>query len=53
MADIPAGTSKLPFGLELSNVPGERRAQARSETAFSRIEDATYAILREHEKKTA
>jgi hypothetical protein len=53
MADIPTSNLKLPFEIELSNVPGERRAQPRSETAFSRIEDATYAILREHEKKTA
>lgn len=53
MADIPASSLKLPFEIELSNVPGERRAQPRSETVLSRIEDATYAILREHEKKTA
>lgn len=31
----------------------ERRAQPRSETVLSRIEDATYAILRKHEKKSA
>ena len=53
MADIPASNLKLPFEIELSGNPDERRAQPRSETVFSRIEDATYAILREHEKKSA
>jgi hypothetical protein len=53
MADICASNLRLPFGIELSRNPDERRAQPRSETVFSRIEDATYAILREHEKKTA
>jgi len=28
---------------------GERRAQPRSETVLSRIEDATYAVLRKYE----
>lgn len=31
----------------------ERRAQPRNETVLSRIEDATYAILRKHEQKSA
>ena len=31
----------------------ERRAQARSNTVLSRIEDMTYAILRKHEKQSA
>jgi hypothetical protein len=31
----------------------ERRAQPRSETVFSRIADATYAVLRQHEKRSA
>jgi hypothetical protein len=31
----------------------ERRTHARSETVLNRIEDATYAILRKHEKKSA
>jgi hypothetical protein len=53
MADMSARNLGLPFEVELAKEPEERRAQPRSETVFSRIEDATYAILREHEKKTA
>jgi hypothetical protein len=29
----------------------ERRSQARAEGVLAKIEDATYAILRKHEKK--
>jgi hypothetical protein len=53
MADISASILRLPFEIELTKNPDDRRAQPRSETVFSRIEDATYAILREHEKKSA
>ena len=31
----------------------ERRSQPRAEGVLARIEDATYAILRKHEKKPA
>lgn len=31
----------------------ERRSQARAEGILAKIEDATYAILRKHEKKPA
>ena len=31
----------------------ERRAQPRAETVLAQIEDATYAILRKHENKSA
>jgi hypothetical protein len=31
----------------------ERRSQARPEGVLAKIEDATYAILRKHEKKPA
>jgi hypothetical protein len=53
MADISASNLRLPFEIEPTKNADERRAQPRGETVFSRIEDATYAILREHEKKTA
>jgi hypothetical protein len=33
--------------------PEERRSQARAEGVLAKIEDATYAILRKHEKKPA
>jgi hypothetical protein len=52
MSDMSSRNLSLPFDVEPAK-PEERRAQPRSETVFSRIEDATYAILREHEKKTA
>ena len=53
MADISKSNLNLPFEIELTKSPDERRAQPRAETVFSRIEDATYAILREHETKSA
>jgi hypothetical protein len=31
----------------------ERRSQVRAEGVLTKIEDATYAILRQHEKKPA
>lgn len=31
----------------------ERRSQVRAEGVLAKIEDATYAILRKHEKKPA
>jgi hypothetical protein len=31
----------------------DRRSQSRADTVLSQIEDATYAILRKHEKKSA
>jgi len=52
MTDMSARDLRLPFDVEPAK-PEERRTQPRSETVFSRIEDATYAILREHEKKRA
>lgn len=47
-----------PHGKEtLRNQPStqqqERRSQARTEGVLAKIEDATYAILRKHEKKPA
>ncbi|HVO80432.1 MAG TPA: hypothetical protein VMT28_06865 [Terriglobales bacterium] len=31
----------------------DRRSQSRAETVLSQIEDATYAVLRKHEKRSA
>jgi hypothetical protein len=53
MADLRETDLRLPFEVELGKKPPERRALPRSGTVLSRIEDATYAILREHEKKSA
>jgi hypothetical protein len=32
---------------------GERRAQSRKDGVLSKIEDATYEVLRKHDKKSA
>ena len=53
MADPHEANLKLPFDIELGKKPPERRALPRTGTVLSRIEDATYAILREHEKQSA
>jgi hypothetical protein len=53
MADLRATDLSLPVDIELGKKPPERRALPRNGTVLSRIEDATYAILREHEKKIA
>lgn len=53
MADPHETNRNLPFEIELGKKPPERRALPRSGTVLSRIEDATYAILREHEKQSA
>jgi hypothetical protein len=53
MADLRETNLKLPFESEPGKKPPERRALPRSGTVLSRIEDATYAILRQHEKQSA
>ena len=53
MGDLRDTDLRLPFETELGKKPPERRALPRSGTVLSRIEDATYAILREHDKKSA
>jgi hypothetical protein len=53
MADLRDTDLRLPTEIELGKKRPERRALPRSGTVLSRIEDATYAILREHEKKSA
>lgn len=53
MADLRETDLSLPLEIDLGKKPSERRALPRSGTVLSRIEDATYAILREHEKKSA
>ena len=53
MADLRETDLSLPIEIELRKKPPERRALPRSGTVLSHIEDATYAVLREHEKKSA
>jgi hypothetical protein len=53
MPEPHAKDSHLQFDTQLQNTEHDRRAQPRSETILSRIEDATYTVLRRHEKKPA
>lgn len=53
MSDLRVNDLKRQLEEHIGKEENERRAQPRSETVFSRIEDATYAILRQHEKKSA
>jgi hypothetical protein len=53
MPDLWVSELKRQLEADHGKEQNERRAQPRSQTVFSRIEDATYAILRQHEKKSA
>lgn len=53
MSDPQAKGSSRPRDIQLQNKEGDRRAQPRSETVLCRIEDATYAVLRKYETKSA
>jgi len=53
MTDVRATNLRLPFEIDPGKKPPERRTVPRSGTVLNRIEDATYAILREHEKQSA
>jgi hypothetical protein len=53
MSDSHAPNAHPSLPVPPSKIEPDRRAQARYEGVLSRIEDATYAILRKHEKKSA
>jgi hypothetical protein len=53
MPDPQAKDFNGQLDLQSQSKEHDRRTQVRSETTLSRIEDATYAILRKHEKKPA
>lgn len=53
MTDVRETNLRLAFEIDPGKKPPERRTLPRSGTVLNRIEDATYAILREHEKKSA
>jgi hypothetical protein len=53
MPNFQDGANQRPTEAPSGERPEERRAQARSNTVLSRIEDMTYEILRKHEKKSA
>jgi hypothetical protein len=42
--------NKMPLNNDCSTPKQERRSQARAESVLSKIEDATYAILRKYDK---
>ena len=53
MSDSQVVDSSRKFEPQSQRIQRERRTMVRSETVLSRIEDATYAILRKHEKEPA
>jgi hypothetical protein len=53
MSDPQSKDPQSPFEIPFQNQERDRRTQPRSETTLSRIEDATYAVLRRHEKQSA
>ncbi len=53
MPDPRTTDPTLKLGSQSYEPERDRRTLVRSDTVLSRIEDATYAILRKHEKKPA
>jgi hypothetical protein len=53
MQDPHAKDAQGQLDIQPQTKEQERRSQARSEGVLGQIEDATYAILRKHEKQSA
>jgi hypothetical protein len=53
MPDPQVNDTQRPPEISSQTKQPERRAQARKEGVLGQIEDATYAILRKHENKSA
>jgi hypothetical protein len=53
MSDPHGKSSLRTVDIQPSRQEQERRSQTRAEGVLAKIEDATYAILRKHEKKPA
>jgi hypothetical protein len=53
MPDPHVKDNQAQLDIQPITEPQERRAQPRAETVLGQIEDATYAILRKHENKSA
>ena len=53
MPDLRAPDPTRKLGAQSYDPEHDRRTMVRSNTVLSRIEDATYTILRKHEKKQA
>ncbi len=52
MPDQHAKDVRQSLNIEPETKQKDHRTQTRHETALSQIEDATYAILRKHEKQS-
>ena len=53
MLDPYAKETQRQLDIQPQTKEQERRSQARTESVLARIEDATYTVLRKHEKKPA
>jgi hypothetical protein len=53
MSDPHGKATPRTVAIQPSQTEPERRSQARAQGVLAKIEDATYAILRKHEKKPA
>jgi hypothetical protein len=53
MSDPHGKETLRTVDIQPSTQEQERRSQARAQGVLAKIEDATYAILRKHEKKPA
>ena len=51
MPDQPMNDAPAPLTSAAQTRNQESRSQARSDSVLAQIEDATYAVLRKHEKK--
>ena len=50
MPDQPVNDAQAPLTSTAQTRNQERRSQSRSDSVLAQIEDATYAVLRKHEK---
>ena len=53
MGSSQESTTLIKYPEQVRPKKDERRAQSRKDGVLSKIEDATYEILRKHEKKSA
>lgn len=53
MPDPHVKDAQGPQDVQTQTKPQERRSQPRNDSVLAQIEDATYAILRKYENKTA
>ena len=51
MPDQPVNDTQVPLATQSQTRNQDRRSQVRTDSVLAQIEDATYAVLRKHEKK--